>query len=90
MSIRDALISMKGNKFVDPDGKAMLFRGLSISDPDKLQMQGRVRQSCDARRDQVISHEIEVRHAEVCSDSSHRPQPDSPARYFTGTACSRT
>lgn len=34
------LISVKGNKFVDPDGKTVLFRGLSISDPDKLQMQG--------------------------------------------------
>jgi hypothetical protein len=34
------LISVKGNKFVDPDGKTVLFRGLSISDPDKLEMQG--------------------------------------------------
>ena len=34
------LISVKGNKFVDPDGHAMLFRGLAISDPDKLEMQG--------------------------------------------------
>lgn len=34
------LISVKGNKFVDPNGKAVLFRGLSISDPDKLEMQG--------------------------------------------------
>ena len=34
------LISVKGNKFVDPNGKTMLFRGLSISDPDKLEMQG--------------------------------------------------
>ncbi len=34
------LISVKGNRFVDPDGKTILFRGLSISDPDKLQMQG--------------------------------------------------
>ena len=34
------LISVKGNQFVDPDGKPVLFRGLSISDPDKLQMQG--------------------------------------------------
>jgi aryl-phospho-beta-D-glucosidase BglC (GH1 family) len=33
-------ISVKGNKFVDPDGKTVLFRGLAISDPDKLQMQG--------------------------------------------------
>ena len=30
------LIAVKGNRFVDPDGKPVLFRGLSISDPDKL------------------------------------------------------
>jgi len=35
-----ALISVKGNKFVDPQGKTVLFRGLSISDPDKLEGQG--------------------------------------------------
>ena len=34
------LISVKGNKFVDPDGNPILFRGLSISDPDKLASQG--------------------------------------------------
>lgn len=34
------LISVKGNKFVDPQGNPVLFRGLSISDPDKLEMQG--------------------------------------------------
>jgi len=34
------LISVKGNRFVDPEGKPVLFRGLSISDPDKLEMQG--------------------------------------------------
>lgn len=34
------LIAVKGNKFVDPDGKTVLFRGLSISDPDKLVTQG--------------------------------------------------
>jgi endoglucanase len=33
-------ISVKGNRFVDPDGKPILFRGLSISDPDKLKQQG--------------------------------------------------
>jgi endoglucanase len=33
-------ISVKGNKFVDPNGNVMLFRGLSISDPDKLASQG--------------------------------------------------
>ena len=35
-----ALISVKGNRFVDPQGKTVLFRGLSISDPDKLEGQG--------------------------------------------------
>ena len=34
------LIAVKGNHFVDPDGKTILFRGLSIADPDKLQVQG--------------------------------------------------
>jgi endoglucanase len=34
------LISVKGNKFVDPNGSTVLFRGLSISDPDKLEGQG--------------------------------------------------
>ncbi len=34
------LISVKGNKFVDSQGNTILFRGLSISDPDKLEMQG--------------------------------------------------
>ena len=34
------LISVKANKFVDPQGNTVLFRGLAISDPDKLQMQG--------------------------------------------------
>src|SRR5271165_4928230 len=34
------LISVQRNKFVDPDGKTVLFRGVDISDPDKLEMQG--------------------------------------------------
>ncbi len=34
------LIAVKGNKFVDPQGKTVLFRGVSISDPDKLYAQG--------------------------------------------------
>jgi len=34
------LISVKGNKFVDPTGAPVLFRGLSLSDPDKVEMQG--------------------------------------------------
>jgi len=34
------LIKVEGNKFVNPEGQAMLFRGLSISDPDKIERQG--------------------------------------------------
>lgn len=34
------LIQVKGNKFVDSAGKTILFRGLSISDPDKIENQG--------------------------------------------------
>ena len=34
------LISVKGNKFVNPAGETVLFRGLSIADPDKLDGQG--------------------------------------------------
>ena len=34
------LISVKGNKFVDPEGKTVLFKGISISDPDKIEYQG--------------------------------------------------
>ena len=34
------LISVKGNHFEDPQGNTIVFRGLAISDPDKLEMQG--------------------------------------------------
>jgi len=34
------LISVKGNRFVDPAGAPVLFRGVSIADPDKLAGQG--------------------------------------------------
>jgi len=35
-----ARIRVQGNKFVDADGKIVLFRGVSISDPDKIEHQG--------------------------------------------------
>ncbi len=35
------LISVQGNRFVNPAGETMLFRGLSVADPDKLAGQGR-------------------------------------------------
>jgi endoglucanase len=34
------LISVEGNRFVNPEGQPMLFRGLAISDPDKIERQG--------------------------------------------------
>jgi hypothetical protein len=34
-------ISVKGNRFVDPSGAPVLFRGLSIADPDKIEEEGR-------------------------------------------------
>ncbi len=34
------LISVDGNTFVNPDGETILFKGLSISDPDKVEKQG--------------------------------------------------
>ncbi|MBN1695603.1 cellulase family glycosylhydrolase [candidate division WOR-3 bacterium] len=34
------LISVKENEFVNPQGKQIMFRGLAISDPDKLEHQG--------------------------------------------------
>jgi endoglucanase len=34
------LISVKENEFVNPGGKKVIFRGLAISDPDKLERQG--------------------------------------------------
>jgi endoglucanase len=34
------LISIRGSKFVDPRGDTILFRGLAISDPDKIESQG--------------------------------------------------
>jgi endoglucanase len=34
------LIRVQGNKFVDPEGMTVLFRGVSISDPDKIERQG--------------------------------------------------
>lgn len=34
------LIRVQGNKFVDPQGSTVLFRGVAISDPDKVERQG--------------------------------------------------
>lgn len=34
------LISIKGNTFVDPQGKTLVFKGIAISDPDKIEKQG--------------------------------------------------
>jgi len=34
------LISVRGNRFVDPQGNTLLIRGVAISDPDKVESQG--------------------------------------------------
>ena len=34
------LIRVLGNHFVDPDGKVVLFRGIAVADPDKIEHQG--------------------------------------------------
>jgi aryl-phospho-beta-D-glucosidase BglC (GH1 family) len=34
------LISVRGNRFVDPEGNPVLFRGVNIADPDKIESQG--------------------------------------------------
>jgi aryl-phospho-beta-D-glucosidase BglC (GH1 family) len=34
------LIRVQGNKFVDENGKSILFKGLAIADPDKIENQG--------------------------------------------------
>jgi endoglucanase len=34
------MIKVRGNKFITGDGKTILLRGLSISDPDKIERQG--------------------------------------------------
>jgi len=34
------LITVNGNKFVDPQGQTVLFRGMAIADPDKVEHQG--------------------------------------------------
>lgn len=38
------LARLQGNKFVNPDGETVLFRGLSISNPDKLKKPGALEQ----------------------------------------------
>ena len=35
------VIRVEGNQFVDEEGKPMVFRGVAIADPDKLERQGR-------------------------------------------------
>ncbi len=35
-----SLISVKGNRFIDSNGNTILFRGVSIADPDKIEHEG--------------------------------------------------
>ena len=35
-----SLIKVKGNKFINAKGDTVLFRGVSIADPDKIEHEG--------------------------------------------------
>jgi hypothetical protein len=37
-----SLIKVKGNRFVNSEGDTILFRGLAIADPDKLENEGQL------------------------------------------------
>jgi hypothetical protein len=67
------LIAVKGNKFVDPDGNSILFRGLSISDPDKLASQGHW------SRDHFVK--VQEMGAKVVRIPVHRKYGRTPAEY---------
>jgi hypothetical protein len=54
------LISVRGNKFVDPDGKPVLFRGVSIADPDKISAQGHWNRDLFVRVSQMGAHVVRI------------------------------
>jgi hypothetical protein len=54
------LISVKGNHFVDPQGNAVLFRGLSIADPDKIDGEGHWNKDFFVHVQQTGAHLIRI------------------------------
>jgi endoglucanase len=54
------LIAVRGNKFVDPQGNPVLFRGVSIADPDKISAQGHWNKDLFARVGQMGARLVRI------------------------------
>jgi endoglucanase len=54
------LISVRGNRFVDPQGDPVLFRGVSISDPDKIMNQGHWNRDLFVHVQQMGAHLVRI------------------------------
>ena len=54
------LISVRGNRFVDPGGNVVLFRGLSIADPDKIESQGHWSRQLFSRVKEMGAHLVRI------------------------------
>jgi hypothetical protein len=54
------LISVRGNKFVDPQGNPVLFRGVSIADPDKIEQQGHWNKDLFVKVSQMGAHVVRI------------------------------
>jgi endoglucanase len=54
------LISVRGNKFVDPQGNPVLFRGVSIADPDKIDHQGHWNKEFFVKVQQTGAHIVRI------------------------------
>ena len=68
-----ALIRVEGNKFVDPQGRTVVFRGVSISDPDKLERQGHWNKAHFEHVKELGANLVRIPvHPAACA-SGHRP-----------------
>ncbi len=54
------LISVHGNRFVDPQGTPVLFRGVSIADPDKISGQGHWNQDLFVKVNQMGARLVRI------------------------------
>ena len=54
------LIAVRGNKFVDPQGNPVLFRGVAIADPDKISSQGHWNKDLFVKVSQMGAHLVRI------------------------------
>lgn len=54
------LISVHGNHFVDPQGNTVLFRGMSIADPDKIEGEGHWNKDFFVHVQQTGAHVVRI------------------------------